>query len=280
MKQTEFLLRLKLQKNIGYQKMLAIVEAIGNIETVELSLLQNLELSDTLKELAIAAFNNPDSQKKVGRILQQCQVITFFDDIYPMQLREIYRPPLVLFARGNLELLRSKIVVIVGSRYPTSYSRYVLTKLMPNIKQQGYVVASGLARGVDAIAHETALKFSKQTIAVIGNGLNHFYPQENYELQKQIIKDGLLLSEYLPDTPPRPFRFPERNRILAGLCEHVIVTEAKEKSGSLITANMALQENRNIFAVPGPISSALASGPNQLITAGAIPIVNAEKFAF
>ena len=124
------------------------------------------------------------------------------------------------------------------------------------------------------MAHKAALKFNGQTIAVVGNGLNHFYPQINQHVQKEIAQKGLLVSEYLPDTPPRPYRFPQRNRILAGIAESVIVTEAKQKSGSLITANIALQENRDIYALPGPITSELSQGPNKLIQAGAYPITD------
>ena len=118
------------------------------------------------------------------------------------------------------------------------------------------------------------MKNNGKTIAVVGNGLNYSYPKENVDLQNQIKQKGLIISEYLPDTPPRPYRFPERNRILAGLSKSIIVTEAREKSGSLITVSLALQENRDIYAVPGPITSSLSAGPNQLIEAGAMPIVD------
>ena len=149
----------------------------------------------------------------------------------------------------------------------------MIENLMPELLRRKQVIASGLAQGVDAIAHQTTLNYGGKTIAVVGNGLNYFYPQGNMDLQRAIAKKGLLLSEYLPDTPPKPFRFPERNRILAGICKNVIVTEAKEHSGSLITANLALQENRNVYAIPGQINSPLSVGTNQLISAGATPII-------
>lgn len=146
--------------------------------------------------------------------------------------------------------------------------------MVPNIVRTGQVVASGLAKGVDALAHKAALFNQGETIAVVGNGLNFSYPMQNSALQEEIIQKGLLVSEYLPDTPPRPYRFPERNRILAGLSQSVIITEAKEKSGSLITASLAMQENRDVYAVPGPITNTLSAGPNQLIEDGATPIVD------
>ncbi|MBP2057995.1 DNA processing protein [Lactobacillus colini] len=274
MNQKEFYLRLKLKKGIGYQGMQKVMTELGNRQKINRLDIEKINLPLNLKQKVLEAFNNEEITLWVKQILNQCHVITIFDKIYPNQLKECYRSPLILFARGDLKLLTRKITVIVGSRTPTFYSRKVLRKLIPNLIKEGYVIASGLAKGVDAIAHQETLKANGKTIAVIGNGLNHFYPKQNQMLQEEIIKRGLVLSEYLPDTPPMPFRFPERNRILAGLSENVIVSEAKEKSGSLITANIALEENRNIFAVPGPIDSELSKGPNYLIAAGAQPIVN------
>lgn len=274
MNQKEFYLRLKLKKGIGYQGMQEVMNSLGKRQNIKRLDLEKISLPLNLKEKVLQAFNNPELTPWVKQILNQCYVITIFDKIYPNQLKESYQPPLILFARGDLKLLSQKITVIVGSRTPTFYSRKVLKQLIPNLVRDGYVIASGLAKGVDAIAHEETLKNGGKTIAVIGNGVNHFYPMQNQDLQTAIVNNGLILSEYLPDTPPMPFRFPERNRILAGLSENVIVAEAKKKSGSLITANIALEENRNIFAIPGPIDSELSKGPNYLIAAGARPIVN------
>lgn len=273
MKTTNFLLRLKLQKGIGYVKMLKIASQLDTAD-VNLKALMKMDLPSNLKRASLAAYNDDQAEIYVKRIKKQCQVISFFDDVYPEQLRQIYRPPLVLFAQGDVNLLQQKIVTIVGSRMATSYSRSVMTKLVPRLVKKGWVIASGLAKGVDVMAHKAALTSEGKTIAVVGNGLNHFYPLSNYHVQEQIIRRGLILSEYLPDTPPRPFRFPQRNRILAGIAQKVIVTEAQEKSGSLITANLALQENRDIYAVPGPIDNELSAGPNKLIAAGAIPITD------
>ena len=273
MKTTNFLLRLKLQKGIGYVKMLKIASQLDTAD-VNLKALMKMDLPSNLKRASLAAYNDDQAEIYVKRIKKQCQVISFFDDVYPEQLRQIYRPPLVLFAQGDVNLLQQKIVTIVGSRMATSYSRSVLTKLVPHLVKKGWVIASGLAKGVDVMAHKAALTSEGKTIAVVGNGLNHFYPLSNYHVQEQIIRRGLILSEYLPDTPPRPCRFPHRNRILAGIAQKVVVTEAQEKSGSLITANLALQENRDIYAVPGPIDNELSAGPNKLIAAGAIPITD------
>lgn len=277
----EYLLRLKLQKGIGYVKMLQIASQLDTDEVSEENIAQ-MKLTSDLREKAISAYYNDEYNKAILRINAQCQVISFFDQEYPEKLRQIYQPPLVIFARGDISLLQKKIVTIVGARAGTVYSRNVIDELVPNLLQEKYVVASGLAMGVDRMAHEATLNNGGKTIAVVGNGLNHYYPRQNQSLQTAIENRGLVISEYLPDTPPRPFRFPQRNRILAGLSKSVVVTEARENSGSLITANLATQENRDVYAVPGPITSDLSKGPNKLIESGAIPVIdfklNEERF--
>ena len=278
MKITNFLLRLKLQNGIGYVKMLQIASQLP-ISEVNPEIIKQMDLPSKLVKSALTAFYDQQAEAKITRIKKQCQIISFFDQVYPQKLREIYRPPLILFAQGNLKLLQENVITIVGSRQATDYSQLVLNKIVPQLVKSNFVIASGLAMGVDVMAHSATLNNGGKTIAVIGNGLNHFYPERNSQIQRQIINEGLVLSEYLPDTPPRPFRFPERNRILAGIADSVIVTEAKEKSGSLITANIALQENRNIYAVPGPINSQLSTGPNKLIEAGATPITDFSSLA-
>lgn len=278
MKITNFLLRLKLQNGIGYVKMLQIASQLPTSE-VNPEIIKQMDLPSELIKSALTAFYDQQAEAKITRIKKQCQIISFFDQMYPQKLREIYRPPLILFAQGNLKLLQENVITIVGSRQATDYSQLVLNKIVPQLVKSNFVIASGLAMGVDVMAHSVTLNNGGKTIAVIGNGLNHFYPERNSQIQRQIINEGLVLSEYLPDTPPRPFRFPERNRILAGIANSVIVTEAKEKSGSLITANIALQENRNIYAVPGPINSQLSTGPNKLIEAGATPITDFSSLA-
>lgn len=278
MKITNFLLRLKLQNRIDYVKMLQIASQLPTSE-VNPEIIKQMDLPSKLIKSALTAFYDQQAEAKITRIKKQCQIISFFDQVYPQKLREIYRPPLILFAQGNLKLLQENVITIVGSRQATDYSQLVLNKIVPQLVKSNFVIASGLAMGVDVMAHSATLNNGGKTIAVIGNGLNHFYPERNSQIQRQIINEGLVLSEYLPDTPPRPFRFPERNRILAGIANSVIVTEAKEKSGSLITANIALQENRNIYAVPGPINSQLSAGPNKLIAAGATPITDFSSLA-
>lgn len=276
MNKTDFLLCAKLSQQFKYKEMLKIALLLEQEVELNLATLEKIktcldpESFLTCQKLLF----DEELAKKVLQTKSQCDLISFFDENYPQKLREIYRPPLILFYRGDISLLNSPCVSIVGARMHTDYSREVLAHLVPNLVASNKTIVSGLASGVDSLAHQKTLENHGKTIAVIGNGLNNFYPRQNESLQKRIAREGLVLSEYLPDTPPARFRFPERNRIIAGICDDLIVTEARLKSGSLITANVALQENRNVYAVPGPITSELSAGTNELIFVGATPIIN------
>ena len=210
---------------------------------------------------------------------QKIKVLTILDGAYPQRLKEIYLPPIVLFYRGNLSLVNQRAVAIVGSRDHSKYAKDCIHELIPTIVNYGIVVVSGLARGVDTLAHEETLKTSGNTIAVIGSGLDVVYPPENANLYDLIAKRGLILSEYPLQSRPLKFHFPYRNRIIAGLSHGVCVIEAKEKSGSLITANLALSENREVFAVPGSIFSTHSKGTNSLIEAGACLVSSGETIS-
>ena len=202
--------------------------------------------------------------------------LMYEDALYPKRLKEIYLPPVVLFYKGRLELFNRLSVGIVGARNHTVYSKEALEYLLPDILERKVSIISGLARGVDSLAHQLTLDLKGETIAVIGNGINVSYPKENKALYDAIGRKGLILSEYPLDSPPLKFHFPYRNRIIAGLSHGLCVIEAKLHSGSLITANVALSENRQVFALPGNITSEYSKGTNELITAGAFPIRNAN----
>ena len=210
---------------------------------------------------------------------QKVKVITILDGAYPQRLKEIYLPPIVLFYRGNLSLINRRAVATVGSRDHSKYAKDCIHELIPSLVKDDIVVISGLARGVDTLAHEESLKANGNTIAVIGSGLDVVYPPENSKLYDVIAKKGLILSEYPLQSRPLKFHFPYRNRIIAGLSHGVCVIEAKEKSGSLITANLALSENREIFAVPGSIFSIHSKGTNSLIEAGACLVSSGETIS-
>jgi DNA processing protein len=200
------------------------------------------------------------------------QLLTMYNDSYPPLLKEIYDPPPVLYLKG--ELTDDICLGVVGTRHPTPYGRLAAGEIGKNLAHEGINVVSGLARGIDTAAHKAALEAGGRTIAVLGCGLNKIYPRENKKLAKQIIERGALLSEFPPNTPPLSENFPRRNRIISGLSEVVVVVEAAEKSGALITANYALNQGRDVLAVPGNATSEKSVGTNNLIKEGAIPIVS------
>lgn len=195
--------------------------------------------------------------------------ITIFDEHYPALLKQIYDPPVVLYYLGDLPDMQ-KAVAIVGTRKVSAYGRLVTEKFAKELVSSGVVIVSGLARGVDSVAHRQTILSEGQTIAVLGGGLKKIFPAENEQLAKQIASGfGAVISEFAPDAPSLPGNFPVRNRIIAGLCVATLVTEAAIDSGSLITARLALEEGRDVFAVPGPINSSLSQGSNLLIKEGA-----------
>jgi DNA processing protein len=198
------------------------------------------------------------------------EVVTLGDEAYPGLLREIPDPPLVLYLLGNYKVgAQQPTVAIVGSRRCSTYGRHAAEMLAGELAERGITIVSGLARGIDTTAHRAALSAGGQTFAVLGSGLDEIYPRENRELAEEVCSSGALLSELPLGTPPLAQNFPFRNRIISGLCYGVLIVEAAERSGSLITARMAIEQNREVFAVPGNISSANSFGPNYLIKDGA-----------
>lgn len=200
------------------------------------------------------------------------------DPAFPPLLKAIHDPPPGLFVRGTAELalLARPAVAIVGARACSAYGRQIARSLGRELAAAGLVVVSGLARGVDAEAHRGALEAGGLTVAVLGCGIDRDYPAAHRELARQVAATGLVLSEYAPGVEPAPWRFPARNRIVAGLCAASVVVEARERSGALITADFALEEGREVFAVPGEITSALSAGSNALLRLGATPLTCAQ----
>lgn len=221
------------------------------------------KLKDKRKSLDPHAY--VDSIRKSG-----IKWLTVFDDSYPKLLKQIYDPPLVLFFKGDLLPQDEKAISIVGSRKMSGYGRVVTEQFTKGLTATGFTIVSGLARGVDSQAHKTAIDGGGRTLAVLGGGLNSIFPPENTKLANYIAKGfGAVISEFPPDYPHLPGNFPARNRIISGLSLGVVVTEAAEDSGSLITARLALEQGREVFAVPGPITSLLSKGPINLIKEGA-----------
>lgn len=196
---------------------------------------------------------------------------------YPSLLASIYDPPPRVYLRGaGLDLLDGVCVAVVGARSCSSYGAQIARRLARELAEAGVVVVSGLARGIDAEAHRGALEVGGPTIAVLGCGIDRDYPRSHADLARRITAVGLIVSEYPPGIEPSPWRFPARNRIVAGLSAATVVIEARERSGALITADFAMEEGREVFAVPGEITSALSAGTNALLRQGASPLLGVE----
>lgn len=202
------------------------------------------------------------------------KVLTIDDQDYPFNLKEIYAPPPVLYLKGNLLPEDQKALAVVGSRKATFYGLRITEELSNQLADHGITIVSGLARGIDTAAHRGALKNQGRTIAVLGCGLNFIYPPENKKLMAEIIEQGAVITEFALDTPPEPNNFPMRNRVISGISLGVLVIEAAKKSGSLITADFALEQGREVFAVPGMITNRQSEGTNNLIKDGAKLVQN------
>jgi DNA processing protein len=200
------------------------------------------------------------------------------DAAFPPLLAAIHDPPARLYLRGSAapDLLDRPAVAVVGARACSSYGRSVARTLARDLASSGLVVVSGMARGIDGDAHRGALEGGGPTVAVLGCGVDRDYPAAHAELARRIVEAGLIVSEYEPGIEPAPWRFPARNRIIAGLCRATLVVEARERSGALITADFALEEGREVLAVPGEITSSLSAGTNALLRLGATPVTCLE----
>lgn len=273
----EFLLRLSLCRGLGRVSKYHLWQAAQQHQSF--TQMDHLVNEVSLSIRARTALENNWASQALDQAVAANQTqpfITLVDDAYPSQLKETYCPPLVLFYAGNLKLLQSPMLGVVGARDASSYGVNVLRGFLPEIVKHRLVVVSGLARGIDGLSHQVTLDCGGMTVGVIGCGLNRCYPAENRGLQSRVAKEGLVLTEYGLGEPPLAFHFPERNRIIAGLSQTLLVVEAKRRSGSLITANIALDENRNVCAVPGRIDTIRSLGTNELIAAGAKPILRAQ----
>jgi len=226
---------------------------------------------------AIAGFKGWDKVKEELELLDKNKInlITYQDELYPSKLTNIYDRPPLIYVRGNLN--KDDInIAIVGSRLASTYGKYTTERISRELALKGLTIVSGMARGIDSTAHRGAITAHGRTIAVLGSGLDVIYPPENKKLFDDIIQNGAVISEFPPGTPPRAANFPTRNRIISGMAYGVVIVEAGEKSGSLITARLALEQGREVFAIPGSIDSAGSRGTNKLIKQGAILIENID----
>lgn len=273
----DFLIRIKIGTTFGIKKQSQIYQAV--CDQLEPSLSEWVHTSpliaDEQRSDLVNYLHSSELKRKIHENEQNGGILTIADPAYPDLLREIYCPPTVLFYRGRLDLLQEpRMVAIVGARNMTRYGMVTVKKLVPGLLEHQLVTVSGLARGVDAMTHQATVDGAGKTIAVIGNGLDVTYPKQNVILQDQVQQTGLLLSEYAQGVRPLRHHFVERNRIIAGLAQATCIIEAKQKSGSLITASLALGENRNVLAVPGSIFNENSRGTNELIAAGARPLIS------
>jgi DNA processing protein len=272
---TEYWLALKLVPRLATYKKIALVEQYGLKKLFsDYRISSQLTSANGLSVKQLSAFQQPNWQK-VSHIINaskacQSHIINFNDVKYPQLLKQIYDPPLVLFVQGNYKLLNSRQLAVVGSRSATIVACETAFLFSKQLGIQQYVVTSGLALGIDAAAHQGALNASAGTIAVVANGLDQVYPARHKKLAEQIISSGgAIASEFLPGVLPRAGHFPKRNRLISGLSLGVLVVEAEIKSGSLITARCALEQNREVFAIPSSILNTQAKGCHWLIKQGA-----------
>lgn len=279
-------------KNIQYLLALHTIDGLGPIRLK--SLLDNFNDPKEVWEMDVKEIKRAGIPENVVLKLQETRktldpdkyledlekagikYMTIFDEDYPKLLKEIYDPPTVFYYKGEFTPADSRAIAVVGTRKITGYGKLVTEKFSRELSAAGFTIVSGLARGVDSAAHWAAIE-NGRTMAVLGGGLNQIYPPENIRLVEQIIwGKGVVMSEFPPDYPSMPGNFPARNRIISGLSLATLVTEAAIDSGSLITARLALEQGRDVFAVPGPVTSDLSRGPANLIKEGARLVFEAE----
>jgi len=265
-------------KGIGAVRMQALIRHFGDLEIAWKAApidLARAGLGAKLIERILQARQNVDLEKLWAKLESQgIKILTWEDETYPQRLKEIEQPPPVLYIRGDYLPDDLFAVAIVGTRRVTPYGRQITEELATYLAAHGITVISGLARGVDALAHQTVLKAGGRTIGVLGSGVDKIYPPEHRALAEKMMGSGAILSDYAPGTPPDASNFPPRNRIISGLSLAVVVIEAGETSGALITAEFAAEQGREVFAVPGSILAPQSKGTNKLIQNGALPLLS------
>lgn len=280
-KEHEDLLWLSAVPGIGPSKMRSLIGRFRSVKEIfEASRDALTEVAGIDRKIAdnIKSFDGKQFAKEQLKQLDKtgARLITFWDDEYPPQLKQIYDPPAFLFVKGSFIPEDKYSIGIVGTRLPSNYGKLVAEKLCSELARSGLTVVSGLAYGIDTLAHRHALQSGSRTLAVLGSGVDVIYPNENMRLAEKITENGALVSEFPLGTGPDRTNFPRRNRIICGLSLGIVVVEAGKKSGALITAEMALEQNREVFAVPGNIDSVKSLGTNDLIKQGAKMVTSAE----
>jgi DNA processing protein len=265
---------------LGWQSLRPLLKHFGTIEALWAAASQDLIAIGASPKLAarVMAARACDLNRLRRQVEQPGTIaLTLDDPRYPTLLREIASPPLVLFVRGQLEALSCCCLTVVGTRTPSGYGLRATRTITEPIAADGVTIVSGLAFGIDAAAHQAALAGRGTTVAVLGSGVDRITPFSNLDLGQAILEaGGAVISEYPPGTEPQRHFFPQRNRIIAGLSRATVIVEAGLTSGALLTARFALEENRELFAVPGPIDATTSAGPNNLLKLGASPVTSAD----
>ena len=267
-------LALGLTPGLGPTRVRHLVERFGNVGAIFRASLTELEATGLLAVSAQALGTGKSlelAQEELEKAkIAGAKIVTFDDPVYPARLRQIYDPPLVLYVRGDVSVLSQPGIAVVGTRHPTPYGSGMAERLAIDLSAHGLVILSGMARGVDTAAHRGTIAAKGKTVAVFGTGVDVLYPKENTRLAEQILAfGGTLISEFPVGTFAAPQNFPIRNRIISGMSMGVLVVEAAEYSGTRITARCALEQNREVFAVPGNVTNKNSWGPNTLIKQGA-----------
>jgi DNA processing protein len=267
-------LALGLTPGLGPTRARRLVEHFGNVTAIFRASLTELEATGLLA-VSAQALGTGKSLELAQEELEKARaagakIVTFDDPVYPTRLKQIYDPPLVLYARGDANVLSQTGIAVVGTRHPTPYGSGMAERLAIDLSARGLVILSGMARGVDTAAHRGAIAAKGKTVGVFGTGVDVLYPKENTRIAEQILAfGGALISEFPLGTFAAPQNFPIRNRIISGMSMGVLVVEAAEYSGTRITARCALEQNREVFAVPGNVTNKNSGGPNTLIKQGA-----------
>ena len=256
--------------NIGDVHAKALINFFGDAESVfkaKKKDLENLEGIGIVRAGSIKAFSNFSAAETEIKFIEQYKIVPLFitDKNYPQRLLNCYDSPLMLYYRGSADLNKSKIVSIVGTRVHTDYGKMICEKIVEDLCAENILIISGLAYGIDTIAHKAALKNNLKTVGVLAHGLDKIYPPQNKAIAKQMVDNGGLLTEFMSSTNPDKQNFPKRNRIVAGMCDGLIVVESSKKGGSLITAELANGYNKDVFAIPGRTNDSKSEGCNYLI---------------
>lgn len=271
---------ISLIKNLGVKRYKKLIQEFGSEKELWKAKKEKIQKIEGIGEKLSEIISNEVIKKDIKRHIKfmeenNIDIISIKDKEYPTLLKDIYNPPLSLYIRGNKEILNNPGIAIVGCRETTEYGKKVAKEFSYNLSKNGFNIVSGLAKGVDSFAHIGAVDAKEKTIAVLGNGLDLIYPSENIKLAQNILdSNGSIISEYPLGTKPDKMNFPARNRIISGMCNGVLVVEAKEKSGTLITVDFALEQGRDVFVIPGNIDSSNSVGTNELIKQGAKLVTN------